>query len=324
MFGPLTRISPSSAILISTTGERAADGADLERVGRRDGRGRGRLGHAPSLEHQHARGVEEGEDLGVDRRGAGDGEAQAAAEQRTDLREDLLVGELVLRGEDRVRALARALEGADLAPHIDRALEDSLLQAALLLDRGCGRRVDLLEDAGDRREVGRPDLGEVREDLQRIALPVGDRGAEVEAAELDQQRERVRERQEEVGDVLRVDDAHRVDHVEHRAVVAVRDHAALRRSRGARGVDEGADVVGGDRAVALLPGGGVAAGAALGKRREREGIARLAGHPDHVLEHRDPVADPADLVELLVVLDDTATESEFSSTYWHSSAEFVW
>ena len=92
-------------------------------------------------------------------------------------------------------------------------------------------------------------------------------------------------------------------HVEHRAVVAVRDHAALRRPGGPGRVDEGADVVGADRAVALLPVGLAARGAALGELVERDRVARPAGHPDHVLELRAAIADLADLLQLLVVLD---------------------
>ena len=64
-------------------------------------------------------------------------------------------------------------------------------------------------------------FGQVGHDLQRVALPVGDRRAEVEAAELDQQGEGVGEGQVEVGEVFLLDHAGLVDHVEHRPVVAV-------------------------------------------------------------------------------------------------------
>ena len=58
------------------------------------------------------------------------------------------------------------------------------------------------------------------------------------------------------------------------------------------------------RAPARLPLGGVAAGAAAGEVLERDRVVAGAGHPDHVLEQRQPVADRADLLQLLVVLDD--------------------
>ena len=46
-----------------------------------------------ALEHGHAAGVEELEDLGADRRGAGERQLEAAAERRADLREHELVGQ---------------------------------------------------------------------------------------------------------------------------------------------------------------------------------------------------------------------------------------
>ena len=55
---------------------------------------------------------------------------------------------------------------------------------------------------------------------------------------------------------------------------------------------------------ARLPLGGVAAGAAGGQLLERDRVLAGAGHPDHVLEQRQLVADRADLLQLLVVLDD--------------------
>ena len=100
------------------------------------------------------------------------------------------------------------------------------------------------------------------------------------------------------------EDAHRVDHVEHRAVVAVRDHASLRRPGGARRVDEGADVVGRRRSCSAAPSPpSLPAAPALGELAERDRVAGAPGHPDHVLELRAAVADPPDLLQLLVVLD---------------------
>ena len=90
-----------------------------------------------------------------------------------------------------------------------------------------------------------------------------------------------------------LEDALLVDHVEHRAVVAVRDHAALRRPRRARRVDEGADVVGGDRAPALLPLGRPSGPRRARSARPSRSRRRRALHPDHVLELRAAVPDRA-------------------------------
>ena len=45
-------------------------------------------------------------------------------------------------------------------------------------------------------------LGDLGDDLPRVAAEVDDRGADVEGAELDRQREHVGERQVEVADVV--------------------------------------------------------------------------------------------------------------------------
>ena len=195
---------------------------------------------------------------------------------------------------------------AHLLADLDRPVEDRLFEAALFLHAAVGGGVDLLEDARHRGEVGRLQFGQVGQDLQRVALPVGERGAEVEAAELDQQGEGVGERQVEVGDVFVLDHAGLVDHVEHRAVVAVADDAALRRAGRAGGVDEGADVVRGDgESQRCSQSRGVDA-RRLARPGPRIEIASSAGadHPHHVLELRQLVADLADLLQLLVVLDD--------------------
>ena len=82
------------------------------------------------------------------------------------------------------------------------------------------------------------------DDLLGVAAEVGERAAEVEDGELDQQREGVGERQVEVDDLVALDLAGLADHVDDRAVVAVREHAALRRAGGAGGVDERERVLG--------------------------------------------------------------------------------
>ena len=155
--------------------ERFADRADLEVVGggdRRRGRG---LGHPPALEHEHAGGVEEAQDVRVDRRRAGDREAQVAAEQAADFREDFLVGELVLALQQEAGLAAAAFDLAHLLADLDRPVEDRLFEPALFFHAAGRGGVDLLEDARHRGEVGRFQFGHVGQDLQRVALPVGDR-----------------------------------------------------------------------------------------------------------------------------------------------------
>ena len=73
-------------------GERLADGAELVAVDRLERRRGRRLRHAVALEHGHAAGEEELEDLLRDRRGAGDRLADVAAEGGADLGEQLLLG----------------------------------------------------------------------------------------------------------------------------------------------------------------------------------------------------------------------------------------
>ena len=150
-----------------------------------------------------------------------------------------------------------------------------------------GERVDLLEHPRHRREEARVHLRDVGDDHLRVARPVGEHRAELERGELDQDRERVRERQEEVGRVALLE--RRVLHhrVRDRAVVArasARSPWAGRwcrtcRCRGRR-----------PRArppVARLPLGLVTAAAALAQLLERQRVAEVGAlrvHHDHVLE----------------------------------------
>ena len=264
MFGPRSRISPSSAILISSARQRAADRAEAVAVDRRDGRRRRGLGHAEALEHRHAAGEEELEDLLRDRRRAGRRLAQVAAERRADVLEQLLLGRVEVRLQLLRHLLARRLQLAHLQPDLRRPLD--LLGVAVRGDE----RVELLEDPRHRRQVGRLDLGQLRDDLLRVAAEVGQRRAQVEDRELDQQRERVREREEQVGDVAGLDDRVLLDHRHDVAVVAVAEHAALRRPGRARRVDDRVRLVARDGVRALAQLGGVAAAAALAHVGERD------------------------------------------------------
>jgi hypothetical protein len=114
----------------------------------------------------------------------------------------------------------------------------------------------------------------------------------------------VGQRQVEIGEILVLDDADLVDHVQHRPVVAVADDAALRRPGRAGGVDEGADVLGRDRRVERLPGAGVATGAFGAEVLHRDRVLGAAGHHHHVLELRQAVAHRSHLLQLFCVLDD--------------------
>ena len=173
-----------------------------------------------------------------------------------------------------------------------------------------GERVDLLEDARHGGEVGRFDLHQLGHDLLGVAAEVGERRAEIEGRELDQQRIGVCEREVEVDDLILMDAPGRSEHLHHRAVVAVRQHAALRRAGSAGGVDEGERVLQAHGCTARLELLSGASTAALAHLLERDRPERLGGravggvHHDHRVHLRDLLADREDLVELLLVLAD--------------------
>ena len=217
--------------------------------------------------------------------------------------------------------LAADLEVADPAADLADGLD--LLGRELAR----GQRVELLEDARDRGQVGRLDLHELGDDLLRVAAPVGDRRARVERAELDEQREGVGQRQEEVDEVVvAVEQPALLDHVEHRAVVAVREHAALGRPGGARRVDEREGVVGADRVGAGVELGGVAPAAALAQLVERDRV----GHVARGVRRRRGGASAGRRSRTATIFatcsassQTTATASELPTTHSHSSGEFV-
>src|SRR6267378_7261702 len=102
--------------------------------------------------------------------------APAAAEDRTHAGEHLLVGLVEGLLELRRDGLAARLQLADLDAQRDHRVE--LLLGDLLLDARRSERVDLLEDAGDGREVGRLGLRQLGDDRLGIAAEVRDRAAD--------------------------------------------------------------------------------------------------------------------------------------------------
>ena len=115
------------------------------------------------------------------------------------------------------------------------------------------------------------------------------------------------QRQEQVDQLLRVTDQRALAHRGGGAVVAVGDHAALRRTGRAGGVDDRAEVVRLDGRDALLELV-VADPCALRLQLfERDRFAEVGGVgvDDHdLLEEGELIADALDLVELLLVLDE--------------------
>ena len=262
----------------------------------------GGLGHPVALHHRHAAGVEELEDLGRDRGGAGHRLADVRPEQPA----HVLVQRLFGLVEPRLQLGRHLPAGLPQLAHLHSHLH-RLAQLLLVGSVRGGERVDLLEHPRHGREVARAHLHQVGNDLLRVARPVGDRRAELEGRELDQDRECVGQGQEEIGAVALFDHALGHHGIGDRPVVPVREQAALGRAGGARGVDVERDVLGADRLVAGAPLVVAVTAAALAKLLERERAAQLgvAGlHDDHVLQVGAVVLDLADLGQLLAVLDE--------------------
>ena len=114
------------------------------------------------------------------------------AEQAAHLGVERLLGTLERRLQLGGDLLAATLRLAHRESHARCLLELSRVSG------GRGERMDLLEDPRHGREERRLELHQVGDDLLRVLLPVGDRGADIEREELNDQRERVRQRQEQV------------------------------------------------------------------------------------------------------------------------------
>ena len=307
--------------------QRPADRAEPHRAGRVDRPRRAGLGHAPALEDGHVAGVEELEHVLGDGRPARARHLDAAAEEVADLGEHEAVGEPVAPGEVAAHGLAGALRPAHAPAGGDRPFEAQPLGARLLGHAAVGGRVDLLEDARHRRQVRRSRLAEVGQQLLGAALPEGQRAADVQDEDLDDPRERVRERQEheeDDRDVL----AQQVEAllvVAHRGEeVLVREDAALWRAGRARGVDERGHVVGGDGRHALVDrrlGNLLAARPQLVQRHRAVGPAL---EQDHLAQLGTRVADALDLRELCGVVAEHRARAGVSEDVLALLGEFVW
>ena len=144
-------------------------------------------------------------------------------------------------------------------------------------------------------------LDELLEDLLGVAAEVDDRRALVKGGQLRGQRERVGERQEQVGRLARLDELELLDHLAHRHRVAMGEHDALGRSGGARRVDDRVGVLGLDRRLALAELRGVADRAALAQLVQRD-LAAAGLDPDRGAQLRQLAADLLDLGQLVRVL----------------------
>ena len=120
--------------------------------------------------------------------------AHATAEDRAHVLEQLLVGLVELRLQLVRHAFAGGHQVADLDAELDCLAGALLLLGGLRLDGCVGERIDLLEHARDRGQVGGFDFLQLGHDLLGVAAEVGERAAEIERCELDEQREGVRER----------------------------------------------------------------------------------------------------------------------------------
>jgi hypothetical protein len=153
---------------------------------------------------------------------------------------------------------------------------------------GRGQRMDLLEDPRHGREERRLELHQVGHDFLRVLFPVGERGADVEHQELNDQRERVRQRQEQVHAVVLAHQVLRLQCRRDRAVIAVRELARLRRPGCARRVEQQAPGLRRDTVEALLKLGLRPPSPPLAQRSKRDrapvGVRRV--DHDHELQLR--------------------------------------
>ena len=232
-------------------GDRLADGADPLLVGEVDGEcGRG-LGEAVALQHREPDAAEEvGEPL-AERCTTRDGVLRAAAERGAQLGVDEPVEQAMTGAEQRAGATpVLGLAVGDGGP--DRRVEDL---AAAVGDGALARGVeDLLEDARHGEDEGRLEGGEVGDQVLDVGgVPEPDPA--LDAADLDDPREDVRQREEQQGArVVELEQLleHAGGDAELEHEVAVGQHAALGPAGRAGRVDQRRDRLRGHRCATCL------------------------------------------------------------------------
>src|SRR5215218_4428254 len=261
------------------------DRADLDPLRRVAGPGAGGLGHPPQLRERNPQRMEELDHLGR-RRGRTHvaGLDLAEAEHVADVREHLGVGLLPLAFE-LLRHLCARLDGADPAKgDVQGALDRGLLLLVLEpLEHPLEAGLQFLPDPRHSEEPGRCDLGHVLGHLPRVGA-AGDREAQhhrqvmAHVALRHVGHRQVRDHPPGVrkGDDLVVG----ADRLRH---VPVRDLHPLGRPGGARGVDQGEEVVGRNGPPGGLEVEGVVAPPRELLQRHRP-VWRIPVHDDHVLE----------------------------------------
>ena len=201
--------------------------------------------------------------------------------------------------------MPRAAVGEGLAVGDGRGLghvEDAALAVVVRLDLGAV--VDLLEHPRHREQEVRLEARQLGGELLRVG-EVADDVAVLLGGALDDAGEDVREREEQQRRVAGLHEvAERVgDRAHLEQQVAVGDLAALGAARGARGVDEGGEVVGVHPGPALLERGVVHPG--TGVTQGRDGTVGTVDLP-HVLQIGELLAQVLHDRAVLVGLDDDA------------------
>ena len=253
--------SPSAATRTSASGSGRPTVPMRCSLGRVERRGGARLGQPVALEHEHAAGVEELDDLGADRRGAGDRKVQVLAEDAADLRQHEAVGEVVAPARERARRGLPARRAAARRPSASAQAKTARLSRRCSSHVGQDGGVDLLEDARDRGEVRRARLGQLGDDLLGVAAPVDDVPPTASTTICVTRASTWASGRKRIGDHAAVQLQPVPAAVDRGQHVGVREHAALRRPGRARRVDDRGHVVGphgrgargGDRLVQRAP-----------------------------------------------------------------------
>ena len=238
-----------------------------------DRRRRRGLGQSVTLEHDDTHGVEPLGDLTVECGRTGDEEPHPSAEAIPNRRQHQSVGEFVLGRQQRRGSLPGLSHPRHLHAHTGCPIEEALLDAAFFGDHLVDLAVHLLKDARDRTHDGRPDDGEVLDDLVHPAVDDG--------REPDRQRqrqhdlaERMRKRQPQVIQILVGEHPEGIHCGRGVGPGILGQPHALGFPGGARGVDQGGQLIGANRIDAI------------GHRRRRVGEQLLTalfevGESDH-------------------------------------------